>query len=86
MEQAYSLNVSNSFGGSNRAPILVAREYHHWSQRLERYLTILGRDVWRSVEEGPHGSILTPIAADRVQARLGGGPAAKNGPTNDNPE
>ena len=61
MAQALSLNVSNSVGGSNRAPILVANEYHHWSQRMERYLRRLGRDVWRSVEEGPHVPVLTPF-------------------------
>ena len=46
---------------------------YHWSQRMERYLKRLGRDVWRSVEEGPHVLILTPIQADGAQVRLGGG-------------
>ncbi|CAI9293454.1 unnamed protein product [Lactuca saligna] len=45
-------------GGSNRASILVANEYHHWSKRMERYLRRLRGDVWRSVEEGPHAIFL----------------------------
>ena len=61
MAQALSLNVSNSVGGSNRAPILVANEYHHWSQRMQRYLMRLGSDVWRSVKEGTHVHVLTPV-------------------------
>ena len=68
MAQALSFNVSNSVGGSNRAPILVANEYHHWSQRMERYLKRLRRDVWRSMEEGPHVHVLTLFQADGTQA------------------
>ena len=83
MAQALSLNVSNSVGGSNRAPILVANEYHHWSQRMERYLRRLGRDVWRSVEEGPHVPVLTPVQTDGTTTRLGGGQPVLNRPTKD---
>ena len=83
MAQSLSLNVSNSVGGSNRAPILVANEYHHWSQRMERYLRILGRDVWRSIEEGPHVPVLTPVQTDGATTRLGGGQPAMSRPTKD---
>ena len=83
MAQSLSLNVSNSVGGSNRAPILVANEYHHWPQRMEGYLRRLGRDVWRSVEEGPHVPVLTPVQTDGATARLGGGQPALNRPTKD---
>ena len=83
MAQSLSLNVSNSVGGSNRASILVANEYHHWSQRMERYLRRHGRDVWRSVEEGPHVPVLTPVQTDGATTRLGGGQPALNRPTKD---
>ena len=83
MAQTLSLNVSNSVGGSNRAPILVENEYHHWSQRMERYLQRIGRDVWISVEEGPHVPILTPVQNDGTQSRLEGGQPAMNHPTKD---
>ena len=52
-------------------------------KRVESYLKRLGKDVWRSVEEGPHVPNLTPIATDGAQGRLGGGSAAINIPTND---
>ena len=86
MAQALSLNVSNSVGGSNRAPILVASEYHHWSQRMESYLKRLERDLWRPMEEGPHAPFLTPVHADVGQSRLGAGQAAMNRQTNNDLE
>ena len=86
MAQTLSLNVSNSFGGSNRAPILVASEYHHRSQRMERYLRRLGKEVWRSVENEPHVPVLTLIVTDETQTRLGGGQVSIIRPTNDNIE
>lgn len=81
MAQSLSLNVSNIVGGSNRAPLLVANEYHHWSQRMERYLRRLGRNVWRSIEEGPHVPVLTPLQTDGATTRLGGGQPALSCPT-----
>lgn len=83
MTLAYSLNISNSVGSSNRAPILIVSEYHHWSQRMERYLIRLGKDIWKFVGEGPHVPILTPIITESVQVRLGGGHIAMTIPTND---
>ena len=50
---------------------------------MERYLRRLGRDVWRSVEEGPHVPVLTPVQTDWATARLGGGQPALNRPTKD---
>ncbi|CAI9303998.1 unnamed protein product [Lactuca saligna] len=40
---------------------------------MEMYLRRLGRDIWRSVEEGPHVRILTPAQTDGTTVRLGGG-------------
>ncbi|CAI9271023.1 unnamed protein product [Lactuca saligna] len=39
---------------------------------MDRYLWRLGRDVWRSVEEGPHVPVLTPVQTDGTTTRLGG--------------
>ena len=47
------------------------------------YLKRLRRDIWRSVEEGPHVLILPPVQPDGTQARLGGGQAIMNQPKKD---
>ena len=80
MAQHYSLNISNSVGGSNRGPILVTSEYHHWSERIKRYLRRLRKEIWRSIEEGPHVLVLTPIT-HKTHIRQGGG-ATMTRPTN----
>ncbi|KAI3496687.1 hypothetical protein L1887_39058 [Cichorium endivia] len=67
----YSLNVANSVGGSNRAPILIPTEYNGWASRMRNYLKTKGKDIWRSVEEGPHLSIITP-RPNTAEEALGG--------------
>lgn len=86
MSQLYSLNVFNGAGRCNRAPIFVASEYCHWSQSMEIYLRRLGKEVWRSIEKGPHVPILTPIVTYETQTRLGGGQVPTTRPTNDDIE
>ncbi|KAI3723579.1 hypothetical protein L2E82_35263 [Cichorium intybus] len=38
MQINYSLNVANSVGSSNRAPILIPTEYNGWASRMRNYL------------------------------------------------
>ncbi|KAI3723557.1 hypothetical protein L2E82_35214 [Cichorium intybus] len=71
MQMNYSLNVANSVGGSNRAPILIPTEYNGWASRMHNYLKTKGKDIWRSVEEGPHLLIITP-RPNTAEEALGG--------------
>ncbi|KAI3505851.1 hypothetical protein L1887_28154 [Cichorium endivia] len=67
----YSLNVANSVGSSNRAPILIPTEYNGWASRMRNYLKTKGKDIWRSVEEGPHLPTFTP-RPNTAEEALGG--------------
>ncbi|KAI3518385.1 hypothetical protein L1887_07060 [Cichorium endivia] len=67
----YSLNVANSVGGSNRAPILIPTEYNGWASRMRNNHKTKGKDIWRSVEEGPHLPIITP-RPNTTEEALGG--------------
>ncbi|KAI3699537.1 hypothetical protein L2E82_43924 [Cichorium intybus] len=71
MQMNYSLNVANSIGGSNRAPILIPTEYNGWASRMRNYLKTKGKDIWRSVEEGPHLPMCTP-RPNTAEEALGG--------------
>ncbi|KAI3510685.1 hypothetical protein L1887_17817 [Cichorium endivia] len=71
MQMNYSLNVANSVGGSNRAPILIPTEYNGWTSRMRNYLKTKGKDIWRSVEEGPHLLTITP-RPNTAEEALGG--------------
>ncbi|KAI3496616.1 hypothetical protein L1887_38985 [Cichorium endivia] len=73
MQMNYSLNVANSVGSSNRAPILIPTEYNGWGSRMRNYLKTKGKDIWRSVEEGPHIPNYT-TRADTAEEALGGAP------------
>ncbi|KAI3518265.1 hypothetical protein L1887_06795 [Cichorium endivia] len=73
MQMNYSLNVANSVGSSNRAPILIPTEYNGWASRMRNYLKTKGKDIWRSVEEGPHIPNYT-TRADIAEEALGGAP------------
>ena len=54
--QMVSMHIANSVGCHTRAPLLVIEEYSHWKIRMERFLRRLpqGKEIWRSVTEGPH--------------------------------
>src|SRR4051794_30557151 len=76
MAQHYSLNVANNMGSATRAPILIPSEYPHWATRMSHYLKRLGKEVWRSVQEGPHVPTTTLIQNNTTEA-LGGGAVAR---------
>ncbi|KAI3690739.1 hypothetical protein L2E82_48946 [Cichorium intybus] len=71
MQMNYSLNVANSVGGSNRAPILIRTEYNGWASRMRNYLKTKGKEILRYVEEGPHLPMYTP-RPKTVEESLGG--------------
>ncbi|KAI3505837.1 hypothetical protein L1887_28124 [Cichorium endivia] len=71
MQMNYSLNVANSVGGSNRAPILIPTEYNGWASRMRNYLKTKGKGIWRSVEEGPYLPTFIP-RPNTAEEALGG--------------
>ncbi|KAI3510727.1 hypothetical protein L1887_17860 [Cichorium endivia] len=50
--------------------------YNGWASRMRNYLRRQGKDIWHSVEEGPHVPIYTP-RADTAEEALGGVPQAR---------
>ena len=72
-QQLNQVSIANSVGSSMKAPILVIEEYDHWKTRMTFHLKRKDKDLWRSVEQGPH--IPTGVVNDDVAAQiLGGGP------------
>ncbi|KAI3510835.1 hypothetical protein L1887_17972 [Cichorium endivia] len=54
---ANMLNYANLIGSATKAPILVTSYYDYWAGRMKDYLIGLDRDLWRSVNDGPHTDI-----------------------------
>ncbi|KAI3505885.1 hypothetical protein L1887_28203 [Cichorium endivia] len=54
---ANMLNYANLIGSATKAPVLVTSYYDYWAGRMKDYLIGLDRDLWRSVNEGPHTDI-----------------------------
>ena len=71
---ANSIHIANSLGARNKAPILVTEEYNHWATRFQGYLKGKDKEIWRSIEQGPHNPTLTQRQATDVEAALGGEP------------
>ena len=56
---ANSIYITNSLGAPNKAPILVTEEYAHWAIRMKGYLKGKEKEIYRSIEQGPHVPTLT---------------------------
>ena len=61
--QMLSMHIANSVGCPSRAPLLSVDEYDHWKLRMEQFLKgkDKGKEIWRSITEGPHLPARTTI-------------------------
>ena len=69
---ANSIHIANSLGAPNKAPILVAEEYAHWPILMKSYLKGKDKEIWRSIEKGPHIPTLTQSPGASIEDALGG--------------
>ena len=67
---ANSIHIANSLGAPNKALTLVTEEYNHWATRMKGYLKGNDKEIWRSIEQGPHVPTLTQREATDVEAAL----------------